>query len=302
MRTFLLDFCAVSNEYHITCLFIVKLKVKRMNVSQEKLSLFEELRNVPLDHIDISPFQPRRQFAEAELKELAESIKAVGLIHPPIVRPLENSLHYELVAGERRLRAAKLAGLLEIPVLVRSSSHILSAQAALIENIQRVDLNPIEISKALSSLMEEFKFSQEKLAASVGKKRSTIANYLRLLSLPNLIQDSLSKNLITMGHAKAILAVEGAEKQVYLHELILRESLSVREAEKAVQKLKQKIKQKKLSYETRDFYLEQLAEKLQYKLGTKVFIRARGRQGRISIDYFNLDDLERLLEALGVRE
>lgn len=273
-----------------------------MNVSQEKLSLFEELRNVPLDHIDISPFQPRRQFAEAELKELAESIKAVGLIHPPIVRLLENSLHYELVAGERRLRAAKLAGLLEIPVLVRSSSHILSAQAALIENIQRVDLNPIEISKALSSLMEEFKFSQEKLAASVGKKRSTIANYLRLLSLPNLIQDSLSKNLITMGHAKAILAVEGAEKQVYLHELILRESLSVREAEKAVQKLKQKIKKKKLSYETRDFYLEQLAEKLQYKLGTKVFIRARGRQGRISIDYFNLDDLERLLEALGVRE
>ncbi|MBS4169466.1 putative chromosome-partitioning protein ParB [Neochlamydia sp. AcF95] len=286
----------------MTCLFIVKLKVKRMNVSQEKLSLFEELRYVPLDHINISPFQPRRQFAESELKELAESIKAVGLIHPPIVRTVENSSHYELVAGERRFRAAKLAGLFEIPVLVRSSSHILSAQAALIENIQRVDLNPIEISKALFSLMEEFKFSQEKLAASVGKKRSTIANYLRLLSLPNLIQDSLSKNLITMGHAKAILAVEGAEKQVYLHELILRESLSVRETEKAVQKLKQKIKHKKLSYETRDFYLEQLAEKLQYKLGTKVFIRAKGRQGRISIDYFNLDDLERLLEALGVRE
>ncbi|WP_213156272.1 ParB/RepB/Spo0J family partition protein [Neochlamydia sp. AcF65] len=273
-----------------------------MNVSQEKLSLFEELRYVPLNHINISPFQPRRQFAESELKELAESIKAVGLIHPPIVRTVENSSHYELVAGERRFRAAKLAGLFEIPVLVRSSSHILSAQAALIENIQRVDLNPIEISKALFSLMEEFKFSQEKLAASVGKKRSTIANYLRLLSLPNLIQDSLSKNLITMGHAKAILAVEGAEKQVYLHELILRESLSVRETEKAVQKLKQKIKHKKLSYETRDFYLEQLAEKLQYKLGTKVFIRAKGRQGRISIDYFNLDDLERLLEALGVRE
>jgi len=262
----------------------------------------EELRYVSIECIRVNPFQPRRHFADQELEELAASIKVVGLIHPPLVRLTEDPEQFELVSGERRFRASKLAGLTEIPVIIRDSSHTHSAQAALIENIQRVDLNPIEISKALKSLMNDFNLSQEEVSLRVGKKRSTVANYLRLLGLPKIIQDGLSQGVITMGHAKAILSLEGFEKQLYLHDLIIRDSLSVRETEEAAQRLSQKAKNKTLQYATRDFYLEQLAEKLQYKFGTKVSIQGKGRRGRISIDYFNLDDLDRLLHIFGISE
>lgn len=272
-----------------------------MTTTTDNLSLVEELRTVRLDQISVNPHQPRRSFAQSELEDLAESIKAVGLIHPPLVRPAASPDQYELISGERRFRASKLAGLIEIPVIVRTSSSSISAQMALIENIQRVDLNPIEIAKALRSLMEEFKLNQDEVSLRVGKKRSTIANYLRLLALPKMIQESLTKGLMTMGHAKAILALEGFEKQLCLHDLVLRDSLSVRETEEAAQRLHQKAKKKSLVYADRDFYLEQLAEKLQYKLGTKVSIQGKGRRGRISIDYFSLDDLDRLLSVLGVQ-
>lgn len=260
----------------------------------------EELRYVRLEKIRVNPHQPRRYFAEADLEDLAESIKSVGLIHPPVVRLTENSEVFELISGERRFRASKLAGLLEIPVVVRHSTSSFSAQAALIENIQRVDLNPIEIAKALRSLMEEFNLNQDEVALRVGKKRSTITNYLRLLALPKMIQESLTKGLMTMGHAKAILSLDGFERQLDLHDLVLRDSLSVRETEESTQRLKQKAKRKTLT--SRDFYLEQLVEKLQYKLGTKVSIQGQGCRGRISIDYFSLDDLDRLLDVLGVKD
>lgn len=142
----------------------------------------DEIREVEVEKISVNPFQPRRYFSNAELEELAQSIQAVGLIHPPVVRPLPDD-GYELISGERRFRAAQLAGLMKIPVLVRKSSNSVSAQAALIENIQRVDLNPIEVAKALRSLMDQFCFNQDELAQRIGKKRSTVANYLRLLSL-----------------------------------------------------------------------------------------------------------------------
>lgn len=261
----------------------------------------EELRHVRLDCIRVNPHQPRRHFSQAELEDLAESIKSVGLIHPPVVRPTEHPQLFEIVSGERRFRASKLAGLIEIPVVIRTSSSSLSAQMALIENIQRVDLNPLEIAKALRNLMEEFNLNQDEVALRVGKKRSTIANYLRLLSLPNLIQDSLTQELLTMGHAKAILSLDETDKQLCLHDLILRDTLSVRQAEEAAQRLNQKAKKKALVYKTRDFHLEQLAEKLQYKLGTKVSIQGKGKKGRISIDYFNYDDLDRLLNVLGLQ-
>lgn len=272
-----------------------------MTLPQDSLFLKEEIKHVPLEHIRVNPFQPRRHFADVELEELAESIKAVGLIHPPVVRPTDDENIFELVSGERRFRASKLAGLSEIPVVIRASDHSISAQAALIENIQRVDLNSIEIAKALKSLMQEFNFNQEDLSQRLGKKRSTIANYLRLLSLPKNIQDALQKNHLSMGHAKAILSLNGFEKQIYLHDLILRDDLNVREAEEAAKRISEKVKKKTMVYATRDFYLEQLAEKLQYKLGTKVNIRGKGRRGRISIDYFSLDDLDRVLSVLGIQ-
>lgn len=260
----------------------------------------EELREVDIEKIFVNPFQPRRHFSQNELEELAASIKSVGLIHPPSVRPRDNEATFEIVSGERRFRAAQLAGLKKIFVLVRDRTDVISAQAALIENIQRVDLNPIEIAKALKSLVEEFGFNQDDLALKVGKKRSTVANYLRLLSLPKGIQDSLTAQTITMGHAKAILSLEGFEKRNLLHELVLRDELSVRETEEAALRIAEKEKKKKLVYETRDFFLEQLSEKVQKKLGTKVAIQGRGKRGRLIIDYYNLDDLDRLLNIFGV--
>jgi ParB family chromosome partitioning protein len=264
-------------------------------------SLQEELKEVPVEKIGVNPFQPRRHFDQNELEELAASIKAVGLLHPPTVRPSENGC-YEIISGERRFRACQLAGLTKIPVVIRLINDSISAQAALIENIQRVDLNPIEIAKALRSLVQEFGLNQDELALRIGKKRSTVANYLRLLSLPKNIQDNVSKGIITMGHAKAILSLEGFEKQNLLHELVLRDDLTVRETEEAAARISQKAKNKTLVYATRDFYLEQLAEKIQHRLGTKVMIQGKGKRGRISIDYYNLDDLDRLLAILGVND
>ena len=263
------------------------------------MNLTEEIREVELERITVNPFQPRRHFSHQELEELASSIQAVGLIHPPVVR-INDQQFYEIISGERRFRASQLLGLTKMTVVVRSSSNSHSAQVALIENIQRVDLNPIEIAKAMRSLMEQFGFNQDDLSQRIGKKRSTVANYLRLLTLPKNIQDSVSQDIITMGHAKAILSLDGFEKQNLLHELVLRDDLTVRETEEAALRISQKAKKQILVYENRDFYLEQIADKIQQKLGTKVFIQGKGKKGRISIDYYNYDDLDRLLGLLGV--
>lgn len=262
----------------------------------------DELLEITLDKITVNPYQPRRNFKKEELEELAQSIKSVGLIHPPLVRYIPHEDCYELISGERRFRASQLAGKSKIPVFVRSSSHAISAQAALIENIQRVDLNPLEIAKALKKLTEDFGFSQDQLAHKIGKKRSTVANYLRLLSLPIYIQNSLSSALITMGHAKAILALDDMDKQSLLHELILRDDLSVREAEQAATRIGEKAKKKQLQYVPRDFYIEQLAEKIQRQIGTKAIIHHKGKRGYLSLYYYNLDDLDRLLNLLGVSQ
>lgn len=273
-----------------------------MNPSIEDAKFQDELKQLPLSHILVNPYQPRREFKLEDLEELAQSIRAVGILHPPLVRPLPESDTYELISGERRFRAAQLAGLMAIPVYIRKTSYSVSAQAALIENIQRVDLNPLEIAKALKRLMNEFGFTQDHLAQQLGKKRSTIANYLRLLTLPQGIQEGVAKDCISMGHAKAILALDREDKQVLLYELILRDDLTVREAEQAAGRIADKAKKQKLSYASRDFYLEQLADKMRERLGTKVLIQAKGKRGRISIDYYNLDDLDRLLAILGIKQ
>lgn len=253
-----------------------------------------QINLVSLKEIYLNPHQPRKVFEREDLEELAQSIKTVGLIHPPLVRKIGNE-HFELISGERRFQACKLAGLEKIPVYIKDSTESDSAQMALIENIQRVDLNPIEIAKALKELIEQLQINQEELAQRIGKKRSTVTNYLRILSLPNNIQTSILTNQITMGHAKAILSLEGNDKQNLLHELILRDGYSVREAEAAALRINNKSKKKKLIYKDRDFFLEQIAEKLQHSLGTKVHIQGKGKRGRICIDYYNFNDLDRLL-------
>lgn len=259
----------------------------------------EELLTISVDKISVNPNQPRRHFSSHELEELAASIVSVGLIHPPVVRPLEDGT-YELVSGERRFRASQIAGFSAIPVLVRHHTQEMSAQAALIENIQRVDLNPMEIAKSLRSLSQQFTWNQEELSLRVGKKRSTVANYLRLLALPKNIQDSVSQNIISMGHAKAILSLEGFERQHHLHEMILRDGLTVRDAEEAAHQLANPEKKPATVAQQCDVFLKQITEDLQHKLGTKVSIQGKGDRGKISIDYYSLDDLDRLLNIFGL--
>lgn len=265
-----------------------------------KSDVKEELCEVDIDKIIMNPYQPRRLFNPAEIEELSQSIKAVGLIHPPLVRSMPGSHCYELISGERRYRAARLAGMKTIPVIVCHTSYSLSAQAALIENVQRVDLNPLEIAKAMRNMMDEFGFNQDEMAQRIGKKRSTVANYLRLLGLPPHIQEGVSTGKISMGHAKAILGLDGIEKQNFLYKLILKDELNVREAESYAIRLGEKTK-KPSATETHNIYLDELAEKIQQKMGTKVTIQGRGKTGRISIDYYDLDDLDRLLALLGIQ-
>lgn len=262
----------------------------------------DTLVEVSLSKISINPYQPRKEFSEKDLEELANSIKEVGIIHPPSVRPSSQRGCFELIAGERRLRAAQKAGLHKISVFVRQSSDLSSAQAALIENVQRQDLNPLEIAQALQKLIDSHQFTQQTLAQKIGKQRSTVANYIRLLSLPPSIQHSLKKSLITMGHAKAILSLKESSKQQLLHEIILRDHLAVRETEKKALQLAKKSKMGQIRYKTKDFHLEEIAEKLQSIIGSKVSITPTGKKrGRISIDYFGWEDFDRLLNLLNYR-
>jgi ParB family transcriptional regulator, chromosome partitioning protein len=265
----------------------------------------DELKYVSPSQVSINPFQPRKEFNNEELAELADSIRTVGILHPPLVRPLPQEGHYELISGERRFRAAQLASLSTIPVYIRITDAVISAQAALIENIQRVDLNPLEIAKALRKLILEFSYTQECLAKRIGKKRSTVANYLRLLTLHPQIQECLLKNQISMGHAKAILSVEKEIEQFLLLRRIVDDKLNVREAEEAAHTFMQNdvrktTKSKKINQTA--VYIEDITNRFREKLGTHVSIKGNGEQGQICIPYYDLDDLDRLLAFFGIAE
>lgn len=264
----------------------------------------EELLELEHSQIQVNPYQPRRQFDETELEQLAKSIESVGLIQPPVVRYNPVLGGYELISGERRFRASQLAGMKKIRVLVRRTGHEQSAQAALIENIQRVDLNPLEIARALKNLQEEFGFSQDELSKRVGKKRSTVANYLRLLLLPTKVHTGLNSGLITMGHAKVILSLDSAEDQIALFDQIVEENLTVRGAERAAMRLHRtpSASAKPAARIIEDVHYRHIREALQEKLATKVGIdHGTDNKGSISIEFYSLDDLDRLLETIGIK-
>lgn len=253
---------------------------------------------VSIETISINPYQPRRLFDPEALEELADSIKAMGIIQPPVVRQVSEGA-FELVAGERRFRAAQLAGLQSIPVIIQQVSTSRSAEASLVENIHRADLNAVEIAKALRRLMVDFGLTQDGLADRVKMKRSTIANYLRLLILPLEVQNALTEGKISMGHAKALLSLESPENQCELLGKVIRNELSVRETEELAKGRKTRIVQK---YKEQDIHLKYFQEALQRKLGTKVAIQGNEKRGKIIIDYFNLDDVDRLMEVLEIRD
>ncbi len=262
----------------------------------------EELCEVDIEKIVVNPLQPRREFALEGLTELSASILAVGLIHPPVVRRIRESNTLELVAGERRLRAVQMLGWKKMSVCIRDGDRKNSGELALIENVQRVDLNPIEVAQALRGLIDQFHYIQEELADKIGKKRSTVANYLRLLSLPLAMQQSVLKGNLTMGHAKVVLSLEGEEAQQLLHDMIVKEQLTVRQAEEQALKLSTKPKKAQSAAPAQqDIHLERVEEQLRERLGTKVAIQSQGKKGgRVSIDYYSLDDLQRLLDLLGI--
>ncbi|MGZ4031774.1 MAG: ParB/RepB/Spo0J family partition protein [Tumebacillaceae bacterium] len=259
----------------------------------------EPVNSVAISELRPNPYQPRRVFDEDKLEELAASIKEHGIIQPIIVRSAVRG--FEIVAGERRWRAAKLAGLETVPIVVRDFTDLQMNEIALIENLQREDLNPIEVAEAYVGLMEKFNMTQDVLAKKVGQSRSHVANTLRLLNLPSEIREHVSRGTLSMGHARALLGLTDKKMQVQLAEKAIDEELSVRQVEHFVNRLQQM--QSAVPRETKKATKEnpvvkQYEEEFRFRLGTGVKIHPGKKRGKIEIEYFSNDDLERILSLL----
>lgn len=243
--------------------------------------------------------QPRKNFDEDSLQELCDSIKQVGLIQPILVQ--DRKSHYEIIAGERRWRAAKMAGLKEIPVIIRNYSDQEIMEISLIENIQREDLNPIEEAQAYKRLLTEFNLKQDEVAERVSKSRAAVTNSIRLLKLTDKVQQMVIDDMITTGHARALLAVEDPEAQYMLAQQIFDQKLSVRDVEKLVKKLNAPEKEKKKTEDkTLQVIYQDIEDKLKQRLSTKVTVSSKGEgSGKIEIEFYNHEDLDRLLEMIG---
>lgn len=270
---------------------------------QDLGSISGNMAEIPLDQIEINPFQPRTEFDMEALKELAESIKVQGIIQPVTVRKLGNR-SYQIIAGERRLQASKIAGLSSIPAYIRIANDQEMLEMALIENIQREDLNALEIAMSYQRLLAECNLKQEELGDRVGKNRATVNNYLRLLKLPPDIQIGLRDKKISMGHARALINVDNIDVQLDLYGKILREELSVRKAEALVRAYATGISEKRtISRPTsaNDVALKQLREKLSSHFGSKVHVNADEKnKGDIRIPFVSTDDLNRILEIINL--
>ncbi len=254
---------------------------------------------IKIDLIEANPYQPRSDFEQTAIEELASSIKSYGLIQPVTVRPINNG-KYQLISGERRLRASKLAGLTEIPAFIRTADDLQSIQMALVENIQREDLNAIEIAVSFQRLIEECSLNQEELSQKVGKDRSTIANYLRLLKLSLQAQIAVRDNKISMGHARAMVILEDAQLQNKVVEDILRNALSVRQTEALVKKYlsEQGVVKKKMKVSL-SAHVTDFKNGLSKKLNTKIsVVKDVSGKGKISIPFTSEEELERIINIL----
>ncbi|MCP4138016.1 MAG: ParB/RepB/Spo0J family partition protein [bacterium] len=262
----------------------------------------DKIIELDIESIIPNPDQPRTHFDETEIKGLAESIKAVGLIQPIIIRKVDDT--HVVVAGERRLRASKEAGLKTIKTILIEANEEDNLTLALIENIQRANLDPIEEAKAYKALVSRFKLKQQDIAHRVGKDRATIANSLRLLNLPENLQEALSEGKISVGHAKVLLSVSNPEKQLEIFNFIIEEGLSVRALEKLLNGEKENSDEnenssspEKKEQAKKSPHIKKMEDKLVSKLGTKVEIRhATNNKGKIEISYYSLDDFERIVE------
>ena len=269
-----------------------------INMDEIETSGTSSISEIELSRIQPNPDQPRREFADESLEELAASIREIGIVQPISLRQLDNGT-YQIIAGERRYRAALIAGLATVPAYIRTVEDEAVMEMALVENIQREDLNAIEIALSFKKLMEQYKLTQEQLSERVGKKRTTVANYLRLLKLPAEVQIGLRDRIIDMGHARALLSVESAAVQLELYKAIVAEGLSVRKVEELARSMAQApdsaVKRVARSSARRKEY-NLLKNHLSDFFGTKVQFTCDDKgKGKISIPFKNEDELERLI-------
>lgn len=258
------------------------------------------ISHIKTTEVEVNPFQPRTEFDSTALQELSDSIRLQGLIQPITVRKVGPS-RYQLISGERRLRASKLAGLKEIPAYIRTANDQQMLEMALIENIQRENLNAIEVALSFHRMIEECDLKQEELGERVSKNRSTVTNYLRLLKLPPAIQVSIRDGKISMGHARALISVEDIDKQLYIHDEIISKGLSVRKVEELVRDI-QKIPSKKGDMQklnNMSFQYQKIEDNLASKFGSRVKLKVQSKgTGAIEIPFLSEDDLNRILEML----
>lgn len=260
----------------------------------------EEENTLPIESIKSNNNQPRKSFDEERIKELAQSIKEFGIIQPIIVKKIYNENKYEIVAGERRWRAAKLAGLEEVPVIIKEISNREVLEISLIENIQREDLNPIEESKAYQELLKNFNLTQEDLSKKLGKSRVAITNSLRLLNLDDRVQEMLIHEIITEGHGRALLAIKDTDIQFQIAQKIVINKLNVRETEKLVKSLNKKEEVKENTKVNNNPYYDDIKNRLEDFFQTKVKIENKNNKGKIEIEYYSEEDLQRIIDILNL--
>lgn len=265
--------------------------VSTISVPEEKAR--DNVQEIPVEEIQVNPFQPRQHFDDHKIDELISSVKEHGVIQPLIVTKQEDG--YELIAGERRLRAAKACGLARVPVIFRDASTQQKLEVSLVENLQRQDLNPIDEALAYQRLINEFHLTQEQVARKIGKARASIANTLRLLSLPEKIQLALIEGKLSAGHAKVILSLTDPQEQLACFDKIIKGRLTVRDTEKEVKKVQVKNRTKEPD---QDFATIEQEEKLRGALNTKVRIEKKGQKGKIIIEYFSQEEFNELLRKL----
>ncbi|MBI5417791.1 ParB/RepB/Spo0J family partition protein [Candidatus Poribacteria bacterium] len=276
----------------------------REDKKSQVLNVLDEhaiIQEVNLDDIIPQKNQPRRNFDEEKIKELMASIKEQGLIQPIIIKKSATANKYDLIAGERRYRAIKALGMGKIPAIVKDVTDEKMLELALIENIQREDLNSIEEAEAYERLLVQFSLTQEDVAKKVGKDRATITNTLRLLKLPDIVKKMIIENKISPGHGRALLGIPQIEKQIAIAREIENKGLSVRQTENLIKTLLSHKKQNEDKKVKEDLEIKDLENNLKKHFGTKVLIKSKGDKGILEINYFSLDDLRRILEIIGYK-
>lgn len=261
----------------------------------------EEVLDLPLNELRPNPYQPRKTFDEQSLKELANSIERSGVFQPIIVR-LSQIKGYEIIAGERRFRASKLAGKTNIPAIIRNFDEEMMMQIAVLENLQREDLNPLEEAEAYDMLMKNLKLTQAQVAERLGKSRPYIANYLRLLSLPKLVKEMVQEERLSMGQARTLLGLKDKSNLLKLANRCVKENLTVRQLEKLVSEMNEAKEKKKIPrlMKEKPYYLRESEERLMDKFGTSVAIQEKNGKGKIEIEYLSQNDLTRILDILDI--